>query len=170
MKVLVVIDVQNDFIDGSLGTKEAVQIIPYVREKIEKFEGEIVFTMDTHNENYLDSLEGKNLPVLHCQKGSQGWKIRNGIYKENCKIFEKNCFASVDLAKYLFDLETRNKIEAIEIIGLCTDICVISNAMLIKSFLPEVNIIVDSKACAGVTKESHEKALATMAMCQIKII
>lgn len=170
MKILIVIDVQNDFIDGSLGTKEAVSIIPYIKNKMDKFDGEIIFTMDTHDENYLNTFEGKNLPIIHCQKGTEGWNIKKEIYRENCKIFEKNCFASVDLAKYLSELAQRENIESIEIIGLCTDICVISNAMLIKSFLPEVNIIVDSNACAGVTVESHEKALATMKMCQIKIV
>lgn len=170
MKILVVIDVQNDFIDGSLGTLEAVNIIPYVKEKIKKFSGEIIYTMDTHNKNYLETQEGKNLPILHCIKNTEGWKIREGVYKENSKVFEKNYFTSLDLGKYLFELNQKEKIESIELIGLCTDICVISNSMLIKSFLPEVEIIVDSKACAGVTVESHEKALATMKMCQIKII
>ena len=170
MKILVVVDIQNDFVDGSLGTKEAENIIPYVKNKIENFVGEIIFTMDSHDENYLKTQEGKNLPIPHCIKNTEGWKIREGIYKENSKIFEKNCFASLDLGKYLFELNQKEKIESIELIGLCTDICVISNSMLIKSFLPEVEIIIDSKACAGVTVESHEKALAVMEICQIKII
>lgn len=170
MKVLVVIDIQNDFINGSLGTTEALNIIPYAKNKIDNFEGEIIFTMDTHDEDYLKTYEGRNLPVIHCIKNTEGWKIKEGLYKENSKIFEKNSFASLELGRYLFELDKKEKIESIEIIGLCTDICVISNAMLIKSFLPEVEIIIDSKACAGVTVESHEKALATMKMCQIKII
>lgn len=170
MKILVVIDIQNDFIDGSLGTEEAVKILPYVKNKIDEFDGEVVFTMDTHDDNYLKTLEGNNLPIIHCKKGSEGWKIRDGIYKSGCKIFEKKNFSSLDLAKYLSDLDKNKKIESIEIIGLCTDICVVSNVMLIKSFLPEVKIIVDSKACAGVTEESHKKALAIMEICQIKIL
>lgn len=170
MKILVVVDVQNDFIDGSLGAEGALDIIPYVKEKIDKFSGEVIFTMDTHDEGYLETLEGKNLPVIHCIKNTKGWELRKGIYKKKCKIFEKNCFASLDLAKYLFELNQKEEIESIELIGICTDICVISNAILIKSFLPEVEIIVDSNACAGVTLESHEKSLATMKMCQIKVI
>lgn len=170
MKILIVVDMQNDFIDGSLGAEGALNIIPYVKEKIERFSGEVIFTMDTHGSDYLETLEGKNLPIIHCIKNTEGWKLREGLYKEETKIFEKNHFASLDLAEYLFSLNKKEKIESIELIGICTDICVISNAILIKSFLPEVEIIVDSKACAGVTSESHEKALATMKMCQIKII
>lgn len=170
MKILVVVDVQNDFVDGSLGSAEALNIIPYVKNKIKNFVGEVIFTMDTHDENYLQTQEGRLLPVIHCLKNTKGWELREGVYKEKSKIFEKNCFASLNLGKYLLELDKKFKIESIELIGICTDICVISNAILIKSFLPEVEIIVDSNACAGVTKESHEKAIDTMKMCQIKIV
>lgn len=170
MKILIVVDMQNDFIDGSLSAEGALNIIPYVKEKINKFPGEVIFTMDTHGDDYLETLEGKKLPIIHCIKNTEGWKLREGVYKKKAKIFEKNRFASLDLAEYLSSLNQKEKIESIELIGICTDICVISNAILIKSFLPEVEIIVDSNACAGVTLQSHEQALATMKMCQIKVI
>lgn len=169
-KVLVVVDMQKDFIDGALGTKEAVEIIPGVREKIEAFTGEIVFTRDTHFENYSTTQEGQKLPVPHCIKGSKGWQIEESIEAlrtPEMKVFDKLTFGSVELAEYL---KQNKDLESVTLIGLCTDICIISNAMLIKAFLPEVKVIVDKKCCAGVTPESHNNALEAMKMCQIEII
>lgn len=170
MKVLVVVDFQNDFIDGALGTKEAQNVVDYVKDKINNFNGEIVYTMDTHFENYLKTAEGRNLPVVHCIKNTQGWLIREGVYKENSKIFEKNGFGSLDLAKYLVELNEKEPIDCIEVLGLCTDICVVVNVLLLKTYLPEVEIVVDSRGCAGVTPKTHNASLETMKMCQIKII
>lgn len=168
MKLLVVVDVQNDFVDGSLGTEEAIEIIPYIRKKVENFVGEVVYTMDTHDENYLLTQEGKKLPVKHCLKGSQGWELRQGIYRENSKIFEKIGFGSTDLVDYIKVLG--KAVESVELIGICTDICVVSNAILLKAHFPELPIIVDSKGCAGVTPQTHKNAIETMKMCQIEVI
>lgn len=168
-KVLVVVDMQKDFIDGALGTKEAVSIVQKVADKIRDFDGEIVFTRDTHFENYMETQEGKKLPVPHCIKGTDGWQIANelkSLMAADAKIFDKPAFGSVELAEYL---SNNNELEKVELIGLCTDICVISNAMLIKAFMPEVNVVVDEKCCAGVTPESHANALEAMKMCQIEV-
>ena len=170
MKVLVVVDMQKDFIDGALGTKEAVEILPKVAEKIEKFQGEVVFTRDTHHENYSETQEGKKLPERHCIQGCEGWQLSEVLEKlrtPEMKVFDKGTFGSVALAEYLAGKE---ELETVELVGLCTDICVISNAMVIKAFLPEVVIQVDAACCAGVTKESHENALEAMKMCQIEIL
>ena len=166
-KLLVLIDFQNDFIDGSLGTVEAQTIVPRVIKKLDTYkESERLATQDTHFEDYLTTQEGKNLPVLHCQKGTKGWEIRKEAQVGFKRIFEKNIFGSIQLAEYIRD----ERVEQVELIGICTDICVISNAMLIKSFAPEVKIIVDAYCCAGVTPESHCAALETMKSCQIQII
>ncbi|MDE5781120.1 MAG: cysteine hydrolase [Lachnospiraceae bacterium] len=168
-KVLVVVDMQKDFIDGALGTKEAVAIVQNVADKIRNFYGEIVFTRDTHFENYMETQEGKKLPVPHCLKGTDGWQIANelkALMAEDTKIFDKPAFGSVELAEYL---SNNSELETVELVGLCTDICVISNAMLIKAFMPEVNVVVDEKCCAGVTPESHSNALEAMKMCQIEV-
>ncbi|AXU09910.1 MAG: cysteine hydrolase family protein [Parvimonas micra] len=170
MKILVVIDVQNDFVDGKLGTQEAINMIPKLKEKIKNFDGEIIYTMDTHDDNYLNTQEGRKLPIKHCIKGTDAWKIREGIYKENCKIFEKAGFGSSDLVEYLKSINEKEKIESIEFVGICTDICVIVNTLMIKGFLPEVELIVDSKCCAGVTPQSHNTALEAMKMCQVDIL
>ena len=166
-KLLVVVDMQKDFIDGALGTSEAQKIVGNVKEKIEKFDGDVVFTLDTHSEIYLSTQEGKNLPVEHCIKGTSGWKLDENLkgLSEGRQIFEKPTFGSVELAEYVVSKEYTE----VELIGLCTDICVISNAMLIKAFLPEVKVSVDASCCAGVTPESHNNALSAMAMCQIEI-
>ncbi len=173
-KFLIVIDMQKDFIDGALGTKEAQQIVKKVMKKIELFEGEICCTRDTHQNNYLETQEGRNLPVVHCIKGSQGWEIELGLEeamtKKGAKFFDKNTFGSLDLAHYLGKIEKKEQIESIELIGLCTDICVISNAIILKAAFPEIPIIVDSSCCAGVTPQSHENALKAMEMCQIHVI
>ncbi len=170
-KILVVVDMQRDFIDGSLGTKEAQGIVEAVKEKIRTYEPEnVVATRDTHPENYLETYEGRHLPVEHCIEGTDGWQLYPGIDEllSGCVIFDKPTFGSVKLAEYLKKLNAASPIE-VEIVGLCTDICVISNALLIKAYLPEVNISVDPKCCAGVTPASHEAALTTMRSCQIQI-
>ncbi len=170
MKLLLVIDMQNDFIDGALGTKEAVEIVVSVKEKIESYRkngGTVIFTRDTHKENYLNTMEGKKLPVPHCIEGTKGWEISPELDVADSKIIDKPTFGSTELAEILKDIDG---IDEIEIIGLCTDICVISNALLIKATMPETKITVDSKCCAGVTPKSHENALKAMQMCQIDVI
>ena len=168
--ILVVVDMQNDFIDGALGTKEAVAIVPKVAEKIHNFSGRVLFTRDTHEENYMETHEGKNLPVPHCIKGTVGWQIRPELM-ELCKNepINKVTFGSVDLGNVLNDINKDGSIESITFIGLCTDICVISNVMIAKAFLPEVKIKVDASCCAGVTPESHKNALEAMKVCQVEI-
>lgn len=177
MKILVVVDMQNDFIDGALGTREAQAIVSEVIKKIQAFEGRVIFTRDTHEENYMDTQEGKNLPVVHCVRGTKGWELHpqiDALRKE--EPVDKPTFGSTALGSLLLEQDNELKekggkgIEEITLIGLCTDICVISNAMLIKAFLPEVPVVVDAKCCAGVTPESHENALEAMKMCQIQIV
>ena len=170
MEVLVVVDMQKDFISGALGTKEAVAIVPRVAEKIAqaKTAGKtIVFTRDTHHENYLQTQEGKNLPVPHCLKDTDGWQIDPALDTVGCLIFDKPSFGSEALVRYLKELDG---LESAEFVGLCTDICVITNVLSTKCALPELPIAVDSSCCAGVTPQSHENALAAMRMCQIKIV
>lgn len=172
MKILVVVDMQNDFIDGALGTKEAEGIVVRVAEKIYEYRDEkqtVIFTRDTHEDNYLLSREGKYLPVPHCIKGTEGWEIRHDLWKKGDKIVDKPTFGSLQLVEEIKKLSMDNPVEAIEFVGLCTDICVISNVMICKAAFPEINIIVDSKCCAGVTPESHQTALDAMKMCQIVI-
>ena len=170
MKLLLVIDMQNDFIDGSLGTKEAVSIVPRVRDIIEDFDGKIIYTRDTHFDNYLDTQEGKKLPVKHCIKDTYGWEISKGVpVKEGSGIIDKVTFGSKDLGNIILEYEKEEHIDEIKLIGLCTDICVISNAIIAKAYLPEAKITVDASACAGVTVESHINALNAMKICQIEI-
>ena len=170
MKILVVVDMQNDFIDQALGTKEAVGIVENVAKKIREFDGKVIFTKDTHSEDYLKTQEGTNLPVRHCIKGSNGWQLSPALpVQKDDTVFEKPTFGSVELGEYLKKTAEETVIDEIEIIGLCTDICVISNALLIKAFLPEVKISVDASCCAGVTPQSHKNALEAMKMCQIHI-
>lgn len=169
--ILVVVDMQNDFIDGALGTKEAVAIVPKVLEKIRSFEGKIYFTRDTHDENYMQSREGKHLPVPHCIKDSYGWQIRAELDElRRAEAIDKPCFGSMELAELLIEENKKQAIDSVCFIGLCTDICVISNAMIVKSALPEIDVIVDSACCAGVTPQSHLNALEAMKMCQIEVI
>lgn len=168
-KLLVVVDIQKDFVDGALGTKEAVAIIDNAVKKIENFEGDIIVTYDTHFENYMETQEGKNLPIPHCIKGTDGWqlneKIQQAVDKKGYIAIEKPTFGSIDLPK------TINKnYDEIELIGLCTDICVVSNAILLKANFLETKITIDASCCAGVTPESHNAALLTMKMCQINVI
>lgn len=168
MKYLIVVDMQNDFIDGALGTAEAVSIVPYVKSVIENFDGKVIFTRDTHFENYMETQEGKNLPVPHCIKGTDGWQIRAELDAlRKTEAIDKVTFGSKDLVEIL---KNEGDIESITFVGLCTDICVISNVMIVKAFYPEIPLIVDAKACAGVTPESHKNALNAMKMCQVTVI
>jgi nicotinamidase-related amidase len=169
-KLLIVVDMQNDFIDGSLGSAQAQSIVENVREKIAAYtrdHNRIIFTRDTHDENYLQTQEGRNLPITHCVIDSEGWQISSKLHVENALVFDKKSFGSPELARYV---QTLSGICEIELVGLCTDICVISNALILKAFLPEAAITVDASCCAGVTPESHRTALAAMKMCQIQII
>ena len=169
-KILVVVDMQNDFIDGTLGTSEAQAIVPLVKEKIEKFDGKVIFTRDTHFDNYMQTQEGKNLPVPHCIKDTEGWEIRAELETLRTRpAIDKPTFGSVALGELLAEENREEPIESITFIGLCTDICVISNAMIAKAFLPEVPLIVDAACCAGVTPESHRNALDAMKVCQIAV-
>ena len=171
-KILVVVDMQNDFIDGSLGTSEAVSIVPKVVEKIRQYDPwNIYLTRDTHYENYLESQEGRNLPVVHCVRGTGGWQIRNEVAEaaEGATIVDKPTFGSVELAGRLMVERAQESLE-IEMVGLCTDICVVSNALLFKAAMPEAPITVDASCCAGVTPERHRAALETMKSCQINVI
>lgn len=164
-KTLIVVDMQNDFIDMALGTKEAVAIVPNVKAKIRQYcenGDEIIYTRDTHAEDYLSTPEGKKLPVPHCVRGTKGWQIADGLYVEGCKIIDKPNFG--------WPHWNEEKLENVELVGLCTDICVVSNALIIKATFPDAEVSVDSSCCAGVTPESHEAALKTMQMCQINIV
>lgn len=174
MDILVVVDMQNDFVNGALGTKEAVDIVPYVVGRVVDGvnRGEtILFTRDTHEENYMETQEGKNLPVPHCIRGSEGWEIIPQLteYTLERTIVDKPTFGSAVLGELLTAMDRETPIDRITLIGLCTDICVISNAMLAKAFLPEVEIVIDAACCAGVTPESHQNALEAMKVCQIKV-
>lgn len=173
-KILVVIDMQKDFVSGCLGSKEAQAILPEVEKKVNAFHGEVVFTRDTHQPDYMQTQEGRKLPVLHCVEGSEGWQLMDGLeqYRKEhgAKVFDKVTFGSRQLGEALEEMNRQEHIESITFIGVCTDICVISNAMLVKAFLPEVPLIVDSRCCAGVTVQSHENALNAMRACQIEVI
>ena len=173
-KILVVVDMQNDFIDGALGTEEALSIVGNVIKKVDSYRREDVFaTRDTHGEDYLETQEGKRLPVMHCVRGTDGWRIRKEISEriDERNVFDKPTFGSVELAKQIEKIAGSEEggIE-IEICGLCTDICVISNALLLKAFLPEVRISLDPRCCAGVTPEKHAAAIEAMRSCQIEVI
>ena len=169
--ILIVVDMQNDFIDGALGTKEAVAIVPRVKEKIASFSGPVIFTRDTHPENYMETQEGKNLPVPHCIKGTEGWQIRPELDRlRKTEPVDKPGFGSVELGQMLLDMNEKEPIASVTLIGLCTDVCVISNALIIKAFLPEVPVRVDAACCAGISPESHDNALSAMAMCQVEIL
>ncbi len=169
-KTLIVIDMQNDFIDGSLGTKEAQAIVPHVKAKIQEYQdcgNEIVFTRDTHQENYLNTPEGKKLPVKHCIENTHGWHIADGLEVPDAVCIDKGTFGWAGWK------ETKEKygltMDEIELVGLCTDICVVSNALILKALFPEAEINVDGSCCAGVTPETHKAALETMKMCQINV-
>ena len=170
MKVLAIIDMQKDFIDGALGTKEAIAIVPKVAARLAqaRADGEtVVFTRDTHHADYLSTQEGQKLPVPHCLEGTDGWQIDAALAVEDAPVFDKPGFGSPALIEYLRSLPA---LEGVEFIGLCTDICVITNVLSAKCALPELPISVDSSCCAGVTPQSHENALSAMRMCQINIL
>lgn len=168
-KLLVIVDMQNDFIDGSLGSIEAQMIVPKVVEKIDSWDGDIAFTLDTHFENYLHTNEGVHLPIEHCIFQTKGYelnsKVLNAIERTNNKVskFSKLTFGSIALARWAYQYDY------IEIVGLCTDICVVSNALLIKAYNHEAEIVVISDCCAGTTIDKHNAALEVMASCQINI-
>ena len=171
-KILIVIDMQNDFIDAALGTKEAVGIVEAVKEKIRSYPAaDVIATMDTHGDNYMNTQEGKYLPVTHCVKGTPGWQLDPAIAEavEGCLKLEKPTFGSWELPG-LVDIAAGEDEPEFELIGLCTDICVVSNAMLLKAFFPESDIRVRADLCAGVTPGKHAAALETMRSCQIDVI
>lgn len=186
MKILVVVDMQNDFIDGVLGTPEAKKIVPNVVDKIKNCSGDtvVLFTKDTHYEDYLETQEGKNLPVKHCIMGTHGWSINddvsnaaknfNGALYSSMDVVNgriiKETFGSTLLPFVIADIEEDNKIDSIELIGLDSDICVLTNALVLKTYFPEIPIFVDASCCAGVTHESHNNAMAAMKMCQINVM
>ena len=172
-KILVVVDMQKDFVDGALGTDEALAILPAVCDKIKNFEGDILVTYDTHFENYMETAEGKNLPVPHCIKETEGWmldqNVQDALSEKEYTEIEKITFGSIDLPFYIEENYDTENIE-IELCGLCTDICVVSNALILKANFPETKISVYEKLCAGVTPQTHQSAIDTMRMCQINII
>ena len=168
MKYLIVVDMQVDFITGVLGSKNAEAIVPNVVEKVKNFDGTVIFTRDTHFDNYMETQEGKKLPIAHCMKDTIGWQLCEELLPYAKTIIDKVTFGSIELPQILKDYD--EPIEEIELCGLCTDICVISNAMLLKTAFPEVPISVDSSCCAGVTVESHTTALNAMKAVQISII
>ena len=182
MKVLIIVDMQNDFISGSLGTAEAIDVVSNVVKRVENSSDELIlFTKDTHQEDYLNTAEGKKLPVPHCIEGTEGWMIDEAILnawrsnKNTIRLpelhentFAKPVFGSVDLVEFL--KARSSEISEIEILGVCTDICVISNAIMIKNTMPEIKICVNSNCCAGVTPKTHDEALSVMKMCHIDVI
>ena len=171
--ILIVVDIQKDFVDGALGTSEAVAMVSNAVKKIKEFDGDIFVTFDTHFENYIDTAEGKKLPVPHCIKGTEGWELDNNIEKslmgKDFTKVEKLTFGSVELPDLVRKVAGDEDFD-ITLIGLCTDICVVSNALILKANFPEKEIYVDATCCAGVTTETHNAALTTMKMCQINII
>ena len=171
MNLLIVVDMQKDFVDGALGTPEAQAIVPAVKERIRQAlekGAQVVFTQDTHGEDYLSTQEGRNLPVPHCVKGTPGWEIIPELrpFAQERRVFEKPSFGSRELADYARE----EGFDRIQVIGLCTDICVLSNVMLLKAALPEAEILVDPACCAGVTPQSHRNALEAMKVCQVTVL
>ncbi len=174
-KTLIVIDMQNDFIDGTLGTKEAVEIVPRVKQKIDEYVSrgdEVIFTRDTHYENYLDTHEGKMLPVKHCICGTDGWQISDKIDIPECEHIDKFTFGwdAWDVKIDKEDNIGERHLNEVEIVGLCTDICVVSNALIIRAMYPQIDITVDASCCAGVTPDKHKAALAVMKSCHINVV
>lgn len=168
-RLLIVVDMQKDFVDGALGSSRARTIVPHVIDKIKAYEAaghEVVFTLDTHFDNYMDTREGKKLPVAHCIRGTSGWELIDELLQFGGTRFEKFTFGSRKLGDYV----EKGGYDSVELIGLCTDICVISNAMVIQAAAPEVPIQVDASCCAGITPDSHRNALDAMAVCQISIV
>ena len=174
-KVLIVVDMQKDFVDGALGTKEAVEIVDDVVKEMKKDYDKVYLTRDTHQSDYLNTQEGKNLPVEHCIENTDGWQLDKKIEKavkhlKDYTIINKPSFGSEKLVEEVKAYDAANKIESITLVGLCTDICVVSNALLLKAALPETPMMVIEKCCAGVTPDSHKAALTTMRACQVKVI
>ncbi len=171
--ILVVVDMQRDFVDGALGTPEAQAIVPAAAAKIRAFSGDIYVTLDTHFENYLSTSEGRNLPVSHCIRNTPGWRLNDEINAalegRRYAVVEKPSFGSLELPQLIAESMTGNEALSIELIGLCTDICVVSNALILKANFPEADIRVDAACCAGVTPEKHSAALETMRSCQIGV-
>jgi len=168
-KLLIVVDMQKDFITGSLGSGMAQAIVPKVKAKIEEYRqngDSVLFTRDTHQKNYLETQEGRFLPVAHCIEGTGGHRVADELDTGGCGIFDKPTFGSLELAGQV----AAGGYDEIELCGLCTDICVVSNALILKARLPETKITVDAACCAGVTEESHKAALLTMKMCQVQVI
>ena len=167
-QLLVVVDMQNDFVTGSLGTQEAQLIVPRIAclcHVYKELGDEIIFTRDTHCADYLATQEGKNLPVEHCIKGTWGWQIVDDLQHYATNVIDKPTFGSTQLASYV----AQGNYDQVTLVGLCTDICVISNALLIKASCPELKVSVDAGCCAGVSPQSHSNALQAMKMCQIEI-
>jgi len=168
-KLLIVVDMQNDFITGTLGTPQARQILPAVKAKIETYKqngAAVLFTRDTHSADYLNTQEGRYLPVSHCVTGTEGHLIAAELPTAGCDVLDKPNFGSLELA----DRAARGDYDEVELCGLCTDICVVSNALILKARLPETTVTVDARCCAGVTEESHQAALLTMKMCQVNVV
>ena len=173
MRALVVVDVQNDFVTGALGTAEARAMLPGLVEKLRGFEGAVYFTLDTHDAGYMQTQEGRKLPVPHCVKGTPGWQLAPEVeavrQSLGAKAVEKPTFGSEALVEELKALYESGGLESVELVGLCTDICVVSNALLFKAAMPELPISVDAACCAGVSPASHEAALTVMECCQIEV-
>lgn len=173
MKYLIVVDMQNDFVTGVLGTEEAQRVLPAVTAKVQSFEGRVLFTRDTHQSDYLETQEGRYLPVPHCIENSEGWQLAEPLERlrtqRSLPVYDKVTFGCPRLAEDLVRANEQEPIESIEFVGVCTDICVVSNALIIKAHLPEVPLYVDPACCAGVTPQAHEAALATMRSCQIQM-
>ena len=172
-QILIAVDLQTDFIDGALGTAEAVAIVNAAAEKIRTWDGEIIATLDTHHENYMDTAEGKKLPVPHCIKGTPGWRlnpvIAEALEGKSVRFIEKPTFGAIKLPGLIKKAADGDDF-AVTLIGLCTDICVVSNALLVKAHFPEAPVSVAAACCAGVTPAAHEAALNTMRSCQIDIL
>ncbi len=169
MKYLIVVDVQKDFVGGDLGSKEAAEMLSSLIQKVKSFDGEVIFTKDTHFENYLETQEGRLLPVKHCIKNTDGWEFPTELapLAEGRKVYEKSAFASRQLAEDMLKSYECGKVDSVELVGICTDICVVSNALMLKGFMPELTISVDASCCAGVTPQKHNAALDTMESCQV---
>jgi len=167
-RLLIVVDMQNDFITGTLGSPQAQAILPKVKDKIEQYKksgATIIFTRDTHHSDYMETQEGRNLQVLHCIEGTEGHTIADGLDTDGCEIFDKPTFGSLELA----ERAASGGFDEIELCGLCSDICVVSNALILKAQLPGTKVTVDALCCAGVTEESHKAAMLTMKMCQVNV-
>ena len=169
-RILIVVDMQNDFVSGTLGSEEAQKILPAVNQRIMQAQ-DVVYTLDTHTREYLTTQEGKNLPVVHCVKGTWGHALADGLLvKEEALKLEKPAFGSVELGLYVKDRFDRGEIDAAELIGVCTDVCVISNALLLKAYCPQLPVSVRADCCAGVSPHSHRNALDAMKACQVEIL